>query len=142
MKAEPSQDTNFYIIGWLCILCGIIYAVLKLGFGIDVIDSFGVCIFYLVTGGYYCPGCGATRAVYALARGDILASLFYHPFIFYVTVVGSWFMITQTIQRLSHGKIQIAMHFRMIYVWIGIALIAGNFFWKNAVLLFTGVAPM
>ncbi len=142
MKTDTSQDMNFYIIGGSCILAAIIYVVLKFVFGIDVIESMGVCTFYLVTGGYYCPGCGATRAVYALARGDFLASLYYNPFICYIAVVGGWFMISQTIERLSHGKLPIAMHFRMIYVWIGLALMFGNCILKNAVLLFTGVSLM
>ena len=139
MKTSASEDLNFYIIGWSCILAAIIYAILKLGFGIDVIEQMGDCTFYVVTGGYCCPGCGCTRAVYALVGGDVATSLFYNPFIFYTVVVGGWFMISQTIERLSRGKLPIAMHFRLIYVWIGLVIIFGNCIVKNAVLLFTGV---
>lgn len=37
------------------------------------------CIFRKATG-IYCPGCGSTRALRALFRGDFLAALRYNPF--------------------------------------------------------------
>lgn len=39
---------------------------------------FNTCILLRVTG-YPCPGCGFTRAALALLRGDLAASLRYHP---------------------------------------------------------------
>ena len=51
-------------------------------------------------------------------------------------------MTSQTIERLSRGKIKIALHFRMIYVWIALALIVMNVVWKNGVLLITGNMPL
>ena len=80
--------------------------------------------------------------MFALVRGDVLKSLFYHPIVVYAAVVGGWFMISQTIERMSKGKIQIAMHFRIIYLWIGVALAVLNCIWKNAVLLIAGEALM
>lgn len=50
-------------------------------------------------------------------------------------------MLSQTVERISRGKIHIAMHFRMIYVWIAIAIIAANFIWKNTLIISTGNAP-
>lgn len=141
MRPEPSHDTNFYIIGWSCIGLIFTYVGMRYMLHIDLIDYMPSCFFYTATG-FYCPGCGGTRAVFAFMRGDILKSIFFHPFVPFVLIVGGWFMISQTIQRLSHGKIQIGMHFRMIYVWISLILIAINFLWKNVVLLFTGIALM
>lgn len=141
MRPEPSHDTNFYIIGWSCIGLMLIYVGIRYLLHIDLIDYMPPCSFYTATG-FYCPGCGGTRAVFAFMRGDILKSLFYHPFVPFMLIVGGWFMISQTIQRLSRGEIQIGMHFRMIYVWISLILVAMNFLWKNGVLLFTGVALM
>ena len=40
------------------------------------------CLFYRLTG-LYCPGCGGTRALYALVYGHPLRSFFYHPIICY-----------------------------------------------------------
>ena len=39
------------------------------------------CVFNLITG-YYCPGCGATRAVLALLHGDVYQAFRYNSIIF------------------------------------------------------------
>ena len=93
------------------------------------------CLFHLVTG-YYCPGCGGTRAVVFLLHGDFLHSLVYHPFVPYAFVLCTWFMISQTIERLSKGRLRIGMHFREVFLWIALAIIIINFIVKNAALLF------
>ena len=99
------------------------------------------CMFYKITG-YYCPGCGGTRAVYALFQGKFLTSLFYQPFILYTAVVGGWFMVSQTIERCSRGKIHIGMHFRPIWAYIGIEIIFLNCIVKNLFILVADVHLM
>lgn len=141
MKKEPEQDNFFYWMGWGCIGIILIYLFFKFVLKIDLVRFMPLCMFYTTTG-FYCPGCGGTRAVFALFRGDILESLFYHPVVPYAGAVAGWFMITQTIERISRGKWKVAMHFRMIYVWILLALLAINFIWKNGCLLITGNALM
>ena len=86
--------------------------------------------------GLYCPGCGGTRAVVFLLHGDFLHSLVYHPFVPYAFVLCTWFMISQTIERLSKGRLRIGMHFREVFLWIALAIIIINFIVKNAALLF------
>ncbi len=39
-----------------------------------------VCRFYEKTG-FYCPGCGATRALHFLLKGNLVRSLGYHPLV-------------------------------------------------------------
>lgn len=95
------------------------------------------CLFHLISG-YYCPGCGGTRAVRALLRGQFLQSFFYHPFVPYAAAVYIYFMATQTAQRASHGKYQIGMHYQNSLVWIAVALIIGNFILKNTLHYFYG----
>ncbi len=141
MKKDSSQDIYLYIIGWVGIGLILIYLFLKYTLHIDLIDFAGPCVLNSLTG-YYCPGCGGTRAVFSLAKGDILKSFVYHPFVPYAAILGGWFMISQTMERLSRGKIKIALHFRMIYVWIALALIALNVVWKNGILLALGILPL
>ncbi len=141
MRPEPELDKQFYMIGWGCIAVALLYIGLRELLHVDIIDYMPPCIFHKVTG-YYCLGCGGTRAVFALARGNLLRSLFLHPFVPYVAIVGGWFMISHTIQRISRNRLRIGLHFRMIYLWIGLGLAVFNFLWKNGVLLFTGVALM
>lgn len=134
VKIDKKADDGFYFAG-----CGAIAVVLLLWIihkvtGFHVLHFLGPCILHLMTG-YYCPGCGGTRAVYALLRGDIWQSFCYHPFVLYTVVIGCWFMISQTIERASHGRIKIGLHFREIYMWIALGIIAVNFLVKNVVLL-------
>ncbi len=43
--------------------------------------------------GIPCPGCGMTRALLALLRGDIVASLKYHFMLFSVPVLCAYFLL-------------------------------------------------
>ncbi len=37
------------------------------------------CVFHLVTG-FYCPGCGALRALHSLLHGELIKAAGYNPF--------------------------------------------------------------
>lgn len=141
MKTDPISDKCFYIIGWvLTVLAAAVLIAVRLG----VFDRFGglpPCIIHSRTG-LYCPGCGGTRAVNALLHGHILTSLYYHPLVVYTAVVGGWFMISQTIQRVSRGKLRIGMHYRDIYLWLALAIVVVNCLVKNLVLIIGGVKLM
>jgi hypothetical protein len=138
MKADKELDPYFYRIGWIFLAIGALYAFIHFGFRIDLIQKLPRCAFHAATG-YYCPGCGGSRAVAALFQGRLLRSLYYHPFVLYSAVIGGWFMVSQRIERLSRGRWQIGMHYRNIYLWIALALILLNCIIKNAVLAFTGI---
>lgn len=140
MRTDPIQDKCFYIIGW-------IFLALTAGLGIALhLGAFDQlnpppCTLHSLTG-LYCPGCGGTRALAALLRGHPLCSLYYHPIIPYAAAVGGWFMLSQTIERLSHGRLNIGMHYRDIYLWIALALILVNCLVKNLFLVLGGIALM
>lgn len=51
-----------------------------LAFDPNQTDSlFPPCVFHSMTG-WFCPGCGMTRALHAVVHGDVLAALSLNPF--------------------------------------------------------------
>lgn len=140
MKTDKLLDKIFYIIGWICIAIGaIVFGLYRAG--VLPTRHMAPCMIHAMTG-YYCPGCGGTRATYALLHGKIITSLYYHPIVVYGVVVGGWFMISQTIERISRGKIHIGMHYRDLYLWIALVIAIVNCLVKNLILATTGVAPL
>ncbi|MCM1283127.1 MAG: DUF2752 domain-containing protein [Muribaculaceae bacterium] len=141
MHTDPVQDKCFYIIGWvLLVITGGILAAAYFGL-FDRLGGLPPCMIHRLTG-LYCPGCGGTRAVTALLQGHLLKSLFYHPIVGYTAAVGGWFMVSQTIARVSRGRFAIGMHYRDIYLWIALALVVVNCIAKNLVLVLGGIALM
>lgn len=138
LKTDDLLDKFFYVTGWIVISLALFAGIAwKMGW---FHLHFPPCILHSLTG-YYCPGCGGTRAVKALLHGHIFTSLYYHPIVAYTAVVGGWFMISQTISRLSHGKRK-GMHYRDVYMWIALAIVVVNCLVKNLILALTGTALM
>lgn len=138
LRIDKKNDDGFYMLGW-GLLAGIcLLGILENLLGFDPLRLLGPCLLHLLTG-YYCPGCGGTRAVASLLRAKPLQSFAYHPFVLYAAVIGGWFMLSQTIERISGGRIRIGMHFREIYLWIALWLIGINFLIKNMALIFWDV---
>lgn len=86
-------------------------------------------IFFELTG-YYCPGCGGTRAIEALLGGQILKALYFHPGVVYVFFMGGIYILSHTIGILSKEKIA-SMRFRPIYFYILIVIILVQWMVKN-----------
>lgn len=135
MKSEKELDIYFYIGGWICIAAVASYLLIIRYADIPLLKAATPCAFHAATG-YYCPGCGGTRAVYALLHGHLFRSVLYHPFVPYVVLLGGYFMLSQTIERLSHHRLAVALHFRPVYLWAGLGIIVVNFFLKNTLLFF------
>ncbi len=96
------------------------------------------CLFHLLTG-LYCPGCGGTRAILALLRGDIIGSFKYHPLILYIVVVTVVVTIAWLISRIKKRPSLIVKRIDL-FVYIGIGVILVNWLYKNYMLLAKGVA--
>lgn len=133
-NAGRKEERGMYIVGWF-----LIGGLALLAVGMRLMPQLAAynqrpCMLQMMTG-FYCPGCGGTRAVVSLLHGRLVKSLLLHPFVIYVAVVGGWFMISQTIQRLSGGKLPIGMKYRELYLWIALALVVANFLVKNILLL-------
>ena len=68
-KKDEKSETGLYIMGW-CILAALVLLVIFLRVtGMRLSQLLGPCMIHTFTG-YYCPGCGGTRAVHALFSGD------------------------------------------------------------------------
>ena len=98
------------------------------------------CVFYTLTG-YFCPGCGGTRSLRALLSGKIFVSAVDFPMIFYAAVVFAWFMISQTIDRISGHRLPIGMKYRDTWVYAALVIVVIHFVVKNLFYIKTGVEP-
>lgn len=133
-KKDEKSDTGLYIVGW-CILAALLLLGVFLHItGMNLSTLLGPCTLHALTG-LYCPGCGGTRALRALFAGQFVQAFVYHPFVPFIAVCGTWFMISQTVERISRGKVKIAMHFREVYMWIALGIIIINFLVKNLALV-------
>jgi len=94
------------------------------------------CFFHELTG-FYCPGCGGTRAVRLMLHGQVGASLWSHPVVLPGTLLFAAFMITQTLQRLTGGRVR-GLRWRDAYLWAVLAVIFGNWILKNVLMLALG----
>ena len=74
----------------------------------------------------YCPGCGCTRALTALLQGDILRSLRYNPGVAYFAAAVTVYLVTQTVQRLSGGRLRCGIRYRSVYLYLGFAILIAN----------------
>ncbi len=90
------------------------------------------CMFFALSG-FYCPGCGGTRALESLLHGRILQSLWYHPAVLYGAVMFLGFMGTHTLEILLIGRVR-GWKFHEWYLYGGIAVILGNWAVKNILL--------
>lgn len=95
------------------------------------------CFFSNVLG-IYCPGCGGTRAVYALMHGRFLESIWCHPLVFYGAVIGGGFMLTQGLHRLGIKYIK-PWKYHDWYLYGAMAVLVCNFLVKNLLRLVWGI---
>ena len=130
-KHKKTTEDVLYCIGLLLFLCVSGYWAACAFFPkLSRITVFPPCPFYRLTG-YYCPGCGGTRAVRALFRGHLAASFFYHPLVPYAAAVYLYFMGSQSIERLSHKKLPIGMRYRNGYAWAALIILILHFLVRN-----------
>lgn len=140
-KPGKTEDENkvLYCLGWFFLLFASIAAVLLKALDLPREVVVPPCLFRMLTG-YYCPGCGGTRAVRALFMGDFAASFCYHPFVLYGTILFGWFMISNTVEYLSGGKIRVGMKYKNRYVILGALVILLNWIIQN-ILIFLDRTP-
>lgn len=95
------------------------------------------CLLHTVTG-YYCPGCGGRRAVDALLRLSVVQSFLYHPLVPYTALLYVWFMLSQSVERLSARRLRIGLKWHPIWLWLALALLLLHTIVPNVVLYLGG----
>jgi hypothetical protein len=85
----------------------------------------------------YCPLCGGTRATILLFQGEFLKSIYYNPIAIYTILLGSVFMIKNTIAILF-DKINV-FKINNNYLYLFIAILTLNFFIKNYFVVFKNI---
>ena len=125
----------YYICLIICAIFGIACLVLKI-LDLDFTDIVVPCSLYTLLG-LYCPGCGGTRAMSFLLKGDIVKSFLYHPVVPYTAVLVICYLTSHTLNILTKGKVK-AMLFRPVYFYIMIVIIIVQCIVKNALIFING----
>ena len=136
------RETEFSI--WMAGLILGIFALLLLGIACFTpfsLESLAYDCWIHKRSGIYCPGCGGTRAFFAILHGNFIKSFFYHPVVPYMGILYAVFMIRGTIHFLSKGKLPY-MKFRLGYIYVAFGITIVQFLVKNICLLVFHVAWM
>ena len=136
MRNMEKTEKRLYFLGIGVLLLIGLYILFKQYTKFDLLSLIPPCRFRRMTG-FYCPGCGGTRAVRALLQGRVITSFFYHPFVLYCAVVAGVFMITNTLQLVVGNKRKIGMKYRHGYLYGSAALLVVNWIVQNIYILFT-----
>lgn len=96
------------------------------------------CMFNLITG-YYCPGCGGTRAFKALLGGHVMKSIMYNPVVLYGAVLYIWFMVSQALERITQGRVR-GLKYRHIYLFLLLVIFVVNCAVRNYLLFKYGIS--
>lgn len=112
-------------IGFIGLTCMILIS----AFNISISEIIPECVFHAATG-YYCPGCGGTRAVIALLHGDLLTSWYYHPFVIYMTIYYFLYEISNSFSIVTRGRVR-GLRFCPLVFYIGIVIIIAQWLIKN-----------
>lgn len=118
----------------------LIYVLLScMGISITELNPFP-CVLYTMVG-FYCPGCGGTRAVKYLMQGDIIKSFYHHPVVLYTVVLVLVCIVSHTLNILTKGKVK-AMQFKNVYLYVMVVIIALQCIIKNICVLVYGTYPL
>lgn len=95
------------------------------------------CVFHEVTG-FYCPGCGSTRSVRFLIRGDIGNSFIYNPIVPY-TIIATFIFLTFVVKYKISGKSLNKEKIGLPMLYIGVIILLLNWIIKDWLLIFRGI---
>lgn len=134
---DVETEKVLYCMGWVCIGILLLIVVISRIFPHTIEHLIMPCVFKQVTG-YYCPGCGGTRAVKFFLTGHWIKSFIYHPLVIYMGLGGSIYMVTHTLSYITKGRVK-GMVFHLWYVYVMAIIIVVQFIIKNFILYKWGI---
>lgn len=123
-------EKRLYILGVISCVLFLVFLFVYKKMNVNLLEMVPPCGFRFVTG-YYCPGCGGTRAVNALLEAKFITSFLFHPFVVYCVIIMAVFMITNTIQLISRNRLKIGLKYRHGYLYGGVVVIIANWMIQN-----------
>ena len=118
---EPENTIYWASILSILVICLVYIVGLILKSNFPIFDVFFSC-FIKQTFNIPCPGCGGTRSFIFFLKGQWLKSIYFNAFGFYFSLIYSIFFITQTLKRISNGKIR-GLKWNDIYIKIGLFIL-------------------
>lgn len=143
VNRKKSLEDQLYVFG-LVFLCIFIVGIVLYNIVQPDIAQVKTCVLNNATG-YYCPGCGGTRALIRFVRGDIIGSFLYHPVVPYAGILYGIFMVSHTIEKAERlyyrGRRKVGgryfirgLKFREWYLYGALAIIIINVIVRNLVI--------
>lgn len=140
-KRHPEQIIEeWYLVGKIALVLLVAAAVLFWWKGEVIISREHGCVFR-DTVGFYCAGCGATRALYYLLHGHLWKSFIYNPFVIYVLAVYVAFM-TNTFLYMHTEKIGFKKFPIVGLIYIGVGVLIGQCIIRNILFLGFGITVL
>lgn len=137
MKRERTLEDNLFCLG--CVFLGVSLVAGVLFYYVLLPHiSLSPCVAYTYFG-FYCPGCGGTRAFVSLLHGHFLQSLWYHPLVLYFAVLYGSFMLSHTFARITRYRYFRGMRFHNWYLYAALVILVVNWILKNILLLCLGI---
>ena len=135
MRGSPITDREAYPAAWITLaaLAGAFF-LWRFVLGAPTVSRCWVWEHWHV----YCPGCGGTRALIALARGQIREALRCHLPVVAALALAAAYLLTQTVWRLR-GKRGWALHYRPWWPAVLVGLFLANCLARNVLWLGFGI---
>ena len=135
MRGEPITDREAYPAAWVTLAAlAAAYFIWRFALGAPTISRCWVWEHWHV----YCPGCGGTRALIALARGQLGAALRYHPPVVVTLALAGAYLLAQTMWRLR-GRRGWVLRYRSWWPAALMVLFLANCLVRNALWLGFGI---
>ena len=135
MRGRPMTDREAYPAAWitLAVLAGA-FRLWRFVLGEPTVSRCWIWEHWHV----YCPGCGGTRALMALARGQLGQALRYHPPVVVTLFLAAAYLLTQTVWRLR-GRRGWTLHYRPWWPALLVGLFLVNCLVRNVLWLGFGI---